>query len=103
MTDTTDTERQREWVAELNDTFGDEAFTSHEACEVLAIEWIEFIDAFVALNENSGLVQRAENRGNQSTYRVVECPNTDKAGTLGLHRRRARADAGAGQPTGGGR
>lgn len=60
-----------EYVEQLSEEFGDEPFTSHEACEVLGIEWMEFMERFVNLNQNSGDVQKVGRRGDESVYEVT--------------------------------
>lgn len=65
-------QQKDEWVAELQSEFGEDSFTSGEACEVLDISWLAFMEAFVCLRQHSGRVQKTGRRGNESVYSVIE-------------------------------
>lgn len=59
-------------IKQLKEEFGEGSFTSLEACEALGIEWIEFIDTFVALQKDSGKVQMVGSKNSKSLYQVIE-------------------------------
>lgn len=59
-------------IEKLGDEFGNGRFTSMEACDILDIEWAEFMELFVDLNQKSGSIQKVGERDDESLYKVID-------------------------------